>query len=131
MAEEPSCFGGVAEVAEVPDRTPLRSAAAALLLVQASTSDAKPAWPEAFSNSSCAPLGQDFSLVLEDVETFSATLVKPAFFAYEDGRRSFARDLGDVSVLAPAGICAAAVTGSTTATARAARVFRLMARVRS
>src|ERR1039457_3985548 len=131
MAEEPSCFGGVAEVAEVPDRTPLRSAAAALLLVQASTSDAKPDWPEAFSNSSCAPLGQDFSPVFEDVVTFITTFVKPTFVAYEAGRRSFARDLGDVGVLAPAGICAAAVTGSRTATARVASVFRLIARVRS
>jgi hypothetical protein len=67
---------------------------------------------------------------LEVTVTLSVTLAKPAFFAYEDGRRSFARDLGGVGVLAPAGICAATVTESTTAAARAAKVSRLIARVR-
>jgi hypothetical protein len=68
---------------------------------------------------------------LEVVVAFAATLVKPAFFAYEDGKRSFTRDLGDVGVLAPAGICAAAVSASMTVTARAAKIFRLMGKVRS
>src|ERR1039457_5946027 len=131
MAEEPSCFGGVAEVAEVPDRAPLRSAPAALLVVQATTSDNRAVWPEALSNTSFAALGQDFRPVLEVVVAFAATLVKPAFFAYEDGRRSFARDLADVGVLAPAGVCAAAATGSTIATARAAKIVRLIDRGRS
>ena len=131
MAEEPSCFGGVAEVAEVPDRAPLRSAPAALLVVQATTSDNRAVWPEALSNTSFAALGQDFRPVLEVVVAFAATLVKPAFFAYEDGKRSFTRDLGDVGVLAPAGICAAAVSGSTTTTARAAKILRLISKVRS
>ena len=131
MAEEPSRFGGCAEVIKVPDRVAFRSAAAALLVVQATTSDAKPVWPEALTNVSRAPSGQDFRPVLEDVVAFRATLVKPAFFAYEDGRRSFARDLADVGVLAPAGVCAAAATGSTIATARAAKIVRLIDRVRS
>jgi hypothetical protein len=39
--------------------------------------------------------------------------------------------LGDVGVLAPAGICAAAVSASMTVTARAAKIFRLMGKVRS
>ncbi len=131
MAEEPSRFGGCAEVTEAPDRELFTSAAAASSVVQATTSDARAVWPEALSNVSCAPLGQDFRPVLEDVATFRATLVKPAFFAYEDGRRSFARDLADAGVLAPAGIGAAAVTGSTIAMASAAKIFRLIDKVRS
>jgi hypothetical protein len=116
----------VAEDPEVPDLTPARSAAAALLVVQATASENTPIWPEALSNASSAPLGQDFSPVLEVVDAFSDTFVKPAFFAEETVRRSFARDLGDVTVLAQAGIAAAA-TNSTTAMART-EILRLTAR---
>jgi hypothetical protein len=65
------------------------------------------------------------------VATFRATLVKPTFFANEAGRRSFVKDLAETGVLAPTGIDAAAVSGRTMAMASAAKIFRLIDKVRS
>ena len=50
-----------------------------------------------------------------EVVAFSATSAKPALFAYEDGRRSFASDLDDTTVLPLAGRCVAGISGSATA----------------
>ncbi len=57
------------------------SPAAALLVVQANTSETTPDWPNASSNASWAPLGQDLAPVFEEVVALSATLGKPDLLA--------------------------------------------------
>ena len=84
----------MAEVAEVADRVPLRRARAALPVVQATTSDTKPVWPEALSNACCPPSGQVLTPVLEVVVALTITLVKPASFAVRGREKVLCKGLG-------------------------------------